>query len=274
MPNSSSPNTFHRSGGYGDLPEIAPLYDDIYGTLDRGDIEFHIARAVESGGPVLELGCGTGRILIPTAREGIEVTGLDLAQSMLDVCRGKLEREEEAVRKRVNLHCADMIDFDFGRTFSLVTTPFRSFHHVMTVDDQLSCLRCIHRHLRDDGRLILDMFNPHMPFLVDESRRIGFVRDKEQHLADGRRLSVAVRDSKVDTTNQMILNETVYTVMHPDGHRDNIHHCFEVRYTFRWELEHLLARCGFVVEQVLADFDGTPFGEKDPSEMITICRKG
>lgn len=273
MPDSSSHNTFHRSGGYGDLPEIAPLYDDIYSGLKRGDIEFHVARAVESGGPVLELGCGTGRVLIPTARKGIEITGVDLAESMLSVCRVKLEEEEEAIRKRVSLHCADMINFDLGRTFALITTPFRSFHHLMTMEDQRACLQCIHRHLRDDGRLILDMFNPHMPYLVDERKRVGFVKDKEQRLADGRGLSVAVRDSEVDTTNQVILNETVYTVMHPDGHRDTIHHRFEVRYTFRWELEHLLARCGFEVEQVLADFDGTPFGEKDPSEMITIARR-
>ena len=95
--------------------------------------------AREAGGEVLELGCGTGRVLIPTARSGVEITGLDLSPDMLKVCRKKLEAEPEEVRARVRLVEADMRQFELSRTFRLVTLPFRPFQHLTTVEAQLAC---------------------------------------------------------------------------------------------------------------------------------------
>ena len=118
---------------------------------------FFVAAAKESGGPVLEVGSGTGRILIPTAREGIEITGLDLSDHMLDICREALNNEPKDVQDRVTLIKGDMRDFDLKKTFSLVTTPFRPFQHLLTVEDQINCLNSIRRHLNPGGVFILDL---------------------------------------------------------------------------------------------------------------------
>lgn len=106
---------------------------------DRPDVASYVKQAQESGGPGLELGCGTGRVLIPPARAGIEIVGVDLSRSMLAICRDKLAREPDDVRARVEMVEADMRRFDLGREFRLVTLPFRPFQHLMTVQDQLSC---------------------------------------------------------------------------------------------------------------------------------------
>ena len=99
-------------------------------------------------------------MLIPTARAGIDIVGLDASPSMLAVCRANLAAEPPAVRARVNLALGDMRAFDLGQSFTLVTLPFRPFQHLVTVGDQLACLASVRRSLLPGGRVILDLFNP------------------------------------------------------------------------------------------------------------------
>src|ERR1044071_412931 len=106
---------------------IAELYDHVGIYRDRPDVGFFVDAARDAGSPVLEIGSGTGRVLIPTARAGIDIVGLDSSPSMLAVCRGRLAQEPAAVRARIALVEADMRAFDLGRTFTLVTIPFRPF---------------------------------------------------------------------------------------------------------------------------------------------------
>jgi ubiquinone/menaquinone biosynthesis C-methylase UbiE len=100
------------------------FYDHVVPYAARPDVGFYVAAARESGGPVLELGCGTGRILLPTARAGIEIAGLDSSNYMLEECLRRLRAEPAQVRARASLHRGDMRDFDLGRTFRLATIPF------------------------------------------------------------------------------------------------------------------------------------------------------
>src|SRR5215510_15039149 len=118
---------------------IADLYDYVVPDQRRPDIDFFVGAARTSGGPVLEIGCGTGRVLIPTARAGIHILGLDQSPGMLDICRKRSLEESEAVRSRVRLVQGDMRNFDAGQRFSLATIPFRPFQHLTTVEDQLAC---------------------------------------------------------------------------------------------------------------------------------------
>ena len=143
-----------------DYTHVAPHYDATPAYGVRPDIAFYVAAAEEFGGPVLELGCGTGRVLLPTARAGLSIVGLDRSAAMLDICRGKLAGEAEAVRQRATLLAGDMRSFDLGRRFALVTIPFRPFQHLLTVADQLACLDCIRQHLAPGGTLVFDVFNP------------------------------------------------------------------------------------------------------------------
>ena len=133
---------------------VADLYDYVVPYRNRPDVAFFVQAATESGGPVLEVGCGTGRILIPTARAGIDVVGLDLSPHMLDVCV-----------------------------------------------------------------------------------------------------------------------ELIYDVTHPDGREERLVHAFPMRYFFRFEAEHLLARSGFDIQHVYADFDKNPYVSKYPGELVFVAQK-
>jgi SAM-dependent methyltransferase len=251
---------------------IADLYDGVVPYANRPDVAFFVEAAVASGGPVLELGCGTGRVLLPIARADVEAVGLDSSASMLAVCRARLDLEEAAVRSRVQLVEADMREFDLPRRFALITIPFRPFQHLTSVDDQVSCLRSIHRHLADDGRLVLDLFNPSLEGLLDQ--REGEERDEEPEFAtaDGRRVRRRHKIVSHDRFNQTLQVELIYYVTHPDGREERLVQAFPMRYLFRFEAEHLLARCGFEVEHLYASYDRRAYGSTYPGELIFVAR--
>jgi len=262
-----------RAGGYDEYSFVAEFYDQVVPYRYRQDISFFVEMAEASGGPVLEIGCGTGRVLIPTARAGIEIVGLDLSSSMLSICREKLSREPTEAQSKVQLVEGDMRQFDLGREFRLATIPFRPFQHLVTVEEQLSCLKSIHRHLVPGGRLVLDLFNPDLRYLVEEGGTVESIPEPEFTMPDGRRVIRRGRIVSRDWFNQVQDIEMIYYVTHSDGRQERLVHRFAMRYLFRFEAEHLLARCGFQVEDVYADYDRSPYGSKYPGELIFVARK-
>jgi SAM-dependent methyltransferase len=262
-----------HSGSYDEYMSIAELYDYVVPYRERPDVAFFVEAAKESSGPVLEVGCGTGRVLIPTARAGVEITGLDLSPHMLEVCRGRLKAEPEEVQSRVRLVQGDMRQFELSQAFKLVTLPFRPFQHLTMVEEQLACLGCIHRHLAEGGKLILDIFNPKLEALVRTDFGEEISEEPEFSMPDGRRV---IRRHKVvsrDVPNQINHVELVYYVTHPDGRQERLVQAFPMRYLFKFEAEHLLARARFAVEQLYADYDKSPYGSKYPGELIFVARK-
>lgn len=262
-----------NSAGYEEYAFIADLYDHVIPYRDRKDIDFYIEAAQESEGPVLELGCGTGRVLLPVARSGIEIVGLDFSPHMLAECRDRLDREPEEVQARVQLVEADMRDFNLGRKVRLVTIPFRPFQHLTNIEDQINCLKNIHHHLESGGRLILDVFNPSLDALTRDNLGEEFGEEPEFTTPDGRRV---IRRHKVvarDLHRQVIQSELIYYVTYPDGREERLVHAFPMRYLFRYEALHLLERCGFEVEHLYADFDKSPFGSRDPGELLFVAKK-
>ena len=252
---------------------IAEFYDHVVPYQNRQDIDFFVEMARESGGPVLEIGCGTGRVLIPTARAGVEIVGLDLSRSMLAFCRKKLAQEPEEVRAKIQLVEGDMCDFDLGREFNLVTTPFRPFQHLAAIEDQMACLKRIHRHLASDGTFVLDIFNPYLKFLADEEIMKNWQVEPEFTMPDGRKVIRRARNLSQDKFNQYHEVELSHLVTYPDGREEEFAQHFRMRYFFRFEVEHLLARTGFEVEHLYADYDKSPLGSKDPGELIFVARK-
>jgi len=252
---------------------IADLYDFVAPYRARPDIDFYVDAAKGANGPVLEVGCGTGRVLIPTARAGVDIVGLDLSPDMLGVCRQRLESEPAAVQSRAQLVQADMREFNPSKTFKLVTIPFRPFQHLMTVADQLACLASIRRHLPDDGLLIFDLFNPSLDALVNGPLGEELELEPEFSTPDERR--VVRRDKAVsrDRFNQVNQHELLYYVTYPDGREERLVQAFALRYLFRFEAEHLLARAGFEVEHLYGGFDKSAYGSKYPGELIFVARK-
>lgn len=251
---------------------VSQFYDSVDPYRNRKDVGFFVDAAKESKGPILEVGCGTGRILIPTAREGLKITGLDLSTAMLAQCREKLAKEPWQLQERAVLIQADMRHFDLSESFGLITIPFRPFQHLVSVEDQIACLTCIHRHLALEGTFILDLFNPSIPGLAKEDYQTENA-DTEFKMPDGRRVIRKSRVAARDLWHQVQDIELIYYVTHPDGREERLVHAFPMRYLFRYEVEHLLARTGFTVEHIYSDYDKSPYGSKYPGELIVVARK-
>ncbi len=250
---------------------FAEFYDHTPLYLSRPDIAFYVEEA-RSAGAVLELGCGSGRILIPTAAAGVPITGLDLSESMLARCRDKLAEQPSEVRARVRLVHTSMTAFDLAEKFPLVTTPFRAFQHLISIDDQLACLRCVHRHLAPGGRLILDMFQVN-PAALDNPE---WMREREDtpetKLPDGRSFRRTARITAFHRAEQMNEVEFVVYLTYPDGRTERHTQTFPFRYFFPKEIEHLLARAGFRVVTMYGDFHRSPLSNDSP-DMLTVAEK-
>jgi len=144
---------------------------------------------------------------------------------------------------------------------------------VQTVGDQLSCLASIRRHLDDRGTLILDLFNPSLDALVHQPVGEEFAEEPEFSMPDGRRVIRRHKTVARDRFSQTNHHELVYYVTHPDGRQERLVQAFPLRYLFRFEAEHLLARAGFEVEHLYAGYDKSAYGSTYPGEMIFVARK-
>ena len=259
--------------GYKDYGFVADYYDDVDLYLTRTDVKFFVDLAKKLNGEVLELGCGTGRVLIPTAEAGIVITGLDFSEHMLRRCREKLEPLPDSTRNRVSLVQGDMSDFSLNKKFKLITTPFRPFQHLTMVEQQKSCFACVKEHLEPDGRFVLDLFNPAIPYLANEDRKKEFDTGEEPHVRpDGTIIRRSARIVDFDYINQINDTELIYYVTDPQGNTERLVHRFYMRYMFRFEAEYLLNLCGFEVENIYSSYDKKPYGEIYPGELIFVCK--
>jgi SAM-dependent methyltransferase len=257
---------------YDAVPAIAEFYDTTLVYQTRKDAEFYVAEARASRGPVLELGCGTGRVLLPTARAGIEITGLDDSSHMLERCRAKLAVEPPEVQRRVQLVQGRLEDFDLGREFALITIPFRPFQHLLTVEQQLGCLGAVHRHLRAGGRLIFDVFHVDPSSLHDPAWKEEKEDAPATRLPDGRIVLRTARIAAFHRAMQVNEVEFCWYVTHPNGRREQIRWRTALRYYFRFEVEHLLARTGLRLAALYGDLNRSAFADDSP-EMIFVAEK-
>ncbi len=251
----------------------ADIYDGVTAQqpLTQADVPFWVDEAVKSGGPVLELACGTGRVAIPVAQAGIDVVGLDHSQSMLAVARRKAEAAG-LPEGRLLLVEGDMRDFALGRRFPLAIIPYRAFLHMYTVEDQKRCLAAIAARLAEGGRLIIDIFNPNLRLLAGDLTRLAYTSEFT-HAETGRRVLVW-ESRRYDHLHQLVHNYFLFQEMDEDGLvvRQQIRP-LTVRYLFRYEAQHLFEGCGYEVEALYGWFDRRPFDEKS-EEMVWVLRRG
>jgi ubiquinone/menaquinone biosynthesis C-methylase UbiE len=236
---------------------LARSYDSVYRVVrdPSGDIEFYVEQARSIGGPVLELGCGTGRILLPTAQTGVECVGLDSSREMLSVL------EQKSPPHNVTLVEKQIEDFDLGEArFRLITAPFRVMQHMLDVQTQLAVLHNVRRHLAPGGVFVFDVFDPKLErmAILSEPERPGpaFVHDGHKM----RRYESVSRDSSTQ----------VMTVrFRMTGGPSELQGASEIklRWYYRYELEHLLARCGFTQLEFLGSFQNRPW---EPGREIVV----
>jgi SAM-dependent methyltransferase len=136
---------------------IAALYDPWSRSVTE-DVDFYVAEARKAGGPVVELGVGTGRIAVPTARAGMRVIGVDSSEGMIDVCRARAE--EAGVADLLDLRLGDLRRPPVSERVALVTCPFRALLHLESDEERLAALRAARALLLPGGRFVFDVFAP------------------------------------------------------------------------------------------------------------------
>ena len=229
-------------------------------TVDMpGEIAFYVDRARASGGPVLEVACGTGRVFWPIARAGIPIVGLDLNEAMLAVAEEKRAHHPVNAAANARFVRADMMDFELGEQFALVIVPFRAFQMLLAPPQQRRALASIKRHVRPGGRVIIDLFDPRLDLLFPDRSTSYVAVPTMQHPVSGNVVTVTVLERVNDVVRQQLVERWRFSEVAPDGTsvREEVER-LELRWTYRYEMAHLLELCGYVVEEELSDFLGTP----------------
>jgi SAM-dependent methyltransferase len=245
---------------------FARFYDLFYGQRDD-DLAMYQDFALAADGPILELGCGSGRVLLSLARGGHFVTGLDGSGAMLERARAGVKAS--GVEDRVTLVQGDLRDFDLGGRFALTIIPINTFMHCYDIEQQLACLRCVRRHLESGGRLVVDVYHPDLETLLEADGRL---------MSDGSVFDPETGHTVQRTTHRRLdmANQTQHVTYHmdevgTDGAVRRTAFPFRMRFVFRFEMELLLRAAGFSLETVYGSYELEPF-ETGSEKMIFVAR--
>jgi SAM-dependent methyltransferase len=245
--------------------QIADLYDLEHMSYDD-DVEFYGSFIEATGDPVLELACGSGRLLVPIAKAGYRVTGLDQSIAMLARAESLLERE--GLSAKVTLHEASMQEASSapGGPFGVAIIALNSLMHLTTRSEQRACLRSIHAALDPRGQLLIDILNPAPETLrgFDHSHS----HDGHWHRPDGVRVD-KFSSRRVLPSTQRIETELWYDLTAPDGSLKRVATSYAMRYIHRAELELMLELAGFAEWQIYGSYELDPF--TDHSERLIVA---
>jgi SAM-dependent methyltransferase len=228
-------------------------YDALYPHVPGGDdLTFISAMARDAGGPILELACGTGRLTVPLADAGFEIVGVDRSAAMLDIARAKAAGLGDATRDRIRFVEADMTHFDLPERFGLVFVVARGFMLLLDMEAQFAALAAARQHLRPGGRLVIDLFDPRLDLLLPGPQSAS--RLQTGRLPSGN----VVEAGPVARTNDPVRQvfEEPWRFVERDAAGTIVreeHELLTMRWTYRFEMHHLLVRAGF---EVLGEFGG------------------
>ena len=251
------------------------LYDIVTPASLNGDAEWYRRKARQCGGPVLELGAGTGRIALGIAQDGVQVHALDAEPAMLDALRQKLAGQPPEVRDRVVTVVGDMRSFTLDERFALIIAPFRGFLHNLTEGDQLACLGRVREHLRSGGCFAFNVFHPSLEYMSHHTGALAGIwrRAGTFPRADGGCI-VRSESNRYDTVRQIVDSQHRYEEYGPDGTltRTSLHR-LQLAYLYPPDLRRLVKEAGFQSVQITGGFDGRPF-ENDTDELVIEATVG
>lgn len=259
-------------GQHGLQVETYPLRTSLNKVLE-GDFEFYLELAQRKLGPVLELGCGAGRLVVPFAQAGVEITGLDLSPHMLALAAARLSREPAEVQERATLVHGNMAGFALPGRFALVVIAFRSFQLLTSAEQQRRCLESVRDHLLPGGVVAIDLFDPLLETIVSasansEPRQLGIV----PHPTSLNLVRVETVSREYDLVEQLLEEVHRFTEVGRDGATLRCEEeTLRMRWIYRNEMRYLLELCSFAVEAEYSDYQKSPpaYGK----EQIWVARK-
>ena len=242
---------------------FARFYDIIYHKQRDGvDNDYFQNEIIHTKGKVLEIGVGTGRLFMNALNQGADIYGLDISETMLDVLHKKLKKDQFYRISHQNI-----IDFSFDFKFDLIIAPFRVFMHLLDKAEQIMTLNNVCRHLNSKGRFIFDAFVPDLNQLING---INNHMDFEGEYAPGKKIRRTVSTSP-DLINQ-IINIKFHLEWDEDQELKHDDWFFQLRFFFRYELEHLVERSAFEKYRILGDYLGNELNQES-RDYIMVCQK-
>ncbi len=241
------------------------LHPELY-DLENPDFEpegsFYLSIAKEAGGRVLELGCGTGRLTIPLARQGIDITGLDLVPDMLR--RAKTKAGDLLIRWIQ----ADARNFHLGEQFNLIFENGNVFMHMLTLVDQQAFLERVHEHLAERGCFVTCLFFPHPSAMqtINEEKEWFTYKDDQ-----GRTVRVSGYEA-YDELSQIKTETAIRKIEDAKGATVVLKAPLALRYTFPQEMEALLNHSRFEVKERYGGPDRSNL-TGDSKFMVYVCKK-
>ncbi|MFC2098533.1 class I SAM-dependent methyltransferase [Bacteroidota bacterium] len=247
-----------------EYPEsFARFYDIMYQQLrDSVDHEFFLEHINQTGGKILEVGVGTGRFFLDALNGGADIYGLDISESMIDVLMDKINAEES---HRISIQ--NITDFIYDFQFDLIIAPFRVMMHLKEKENQIAALNNVYDHLNSGGRFIFDAFVPDLKQLISGIKNH---TDFEAEYEPGKKLKRTV--TTVPELISQLINVSFDLEWEEDGGLKQETWSTQLRYFFRYELEHLIERSRFDDYQIMGDYQGNKLDEES-KEFIIECLK-
>lgn len=241
---------------------IPLLYDLEHDPFDA-DVDLYVNFATAVGDPILELGCGTGRLMDPLLDAGFRVTGLDSSAAMLDRARARLAARREATLMEGTMQAADRAP---GGPFGLVTIPLNGLLHLAAPAAQRAALEAAWRALDPRGQLVIDVMNATPEALRELTA--GVQHEGSWTLGDGRVVD-KLSARRLDAAAQRLDTTIWYDIHGLDGALTRVRTAFPLRYLYRAELELLLELAGFVDVQVYGGYELEPYTDQADRLIVT-----
>lgn len=210
---------------------------------------------------ILELCCGTGRLTLPIARDGYDITGIDITSSMLKQARQKATAEG----LDIPFIKADMRYFNLQETYDLIFIPFNSIHHLYKNDDIFKMFKTVKKHLKEDGFFIIDCFNPNIELIAQG--KIEPYEIAKYTTKDGRNILIKERMHYENNTQINRIKWHYYI----NGEFDSIQN-LDMRLFFPQELDAYLQWHGYTIKHKFGSFKEERFNENSEKQIL-VCQK-
>jgi len=243
----------------GDLIYDADIYDGMNTSMT--DLQFYKRWMPKNkDARILELCCGTGRLTLPIAKDGYDISGVDYTSSMLE--QAKLKACESGLS--VEFIEADIRTLDLQEKYDLIFIPFNSIHHLYTNEDLFKAFNVVKKHLKEEGLFLLDCFNPNIQFIVESEKELKEIA--EYTTSDGKKVLIK-QAMRYENNSQINRIEWHYFI---NGEFHSIEN-LDMRMFFPQELDSYLERAGFTVIHKFGDFEEEAFSDNS-EKQIFVCQ--
>lgn len=249
--------TFNHSEIY----SLAQYYDLVNDFED--DVEFFVDFALEKGGKTLELACGTGRMTIPLAKNGVNITGIDVSEEMLSLAKEKALKEGA----NIDFQKQNMINFKLDEKFDFIFCIHNSFSHVDGFEDVNTFFENVKNHLTDDGTFILQVFNPDFFFFTrnpnEQFPLKSFIDPKTQKVVELEESSFYDDETQIHFMKWHFKQE---------GKKEQTIN-WSQRVYYPQELEYIVQFCGFEIVNKFGDFDESEFANDSETQILVLKKR-